>query len=155
VTAIAFAFLTAAGPVKWLIAAALLAVTDLCWAFYVNNAGKSPRSAAWWAVALFLLGGMAVVGYTAAPVLLIPSAIGAWIGTYIGCRVSQKDNLMKKLDLTEFWSWLAWKLPRGLVYWCAIRLMTHSASVLYREEMPAITCVDAITAWDTPLEPLN
>jgi len=29
------------------------------------------------------------------------------------------DELIEKM-----WIWIAWRLPRGLVYWCAIRLTT-------------------------------
>jgi hypothetical protein len=75
-------------PLQWLVAFLILTVTDVCWAKYTKNtAGDNAVSAANWAVCLFLLGGLAVVGYTTNPVLLIPSAIGGWVGTYIGVKV--------------------------------------------------------------------
>jgi hypothetical protein len=79
-------------PLQWLIAFLVLTVTDVCWAMYTvsANKGSGPLPASCWAVALFLLGGMAVVGYTTNPVLLIPSAIGAFVGTYLGIIMSRK-----------------------------------------------------------------
>jgi hypothetical protein len=32
------------------------------------------------------------------------------------------------------WIWLAWHLPRRLVYWCAIRVGTHEPQGLTPEE---------------------
>ena len=77
-----------------LLAFIVMAVTDICWAKYTVAAAKdsSPKKAANWAVALFLLGGVAVVGYTTNPVLLLPSAAGAWVGTFIGVRMGKKGE---------------------------------------------------------------
>jgi uncharacterized membrane protein YfcA len=79
---------------QWMLAFNVMAVTDVCWAMYTVAAAKdnSPVNAAAWAVALFLLGGIAVVGYTTNPVLLIPSAVGAFVGTYIGVKLSQRKT---------------------------------------------------------------
>lgn len=78
---------------EWIMAFAVMATTDICWAKYTASAaGSSPKKAANWAVALFLLGGMVVVGYTANPVLLIPSAAGAWVGTFLGVRMSREKK---------------------------------------------------------------
>ncbi len=30
-----------------------------------------------------------------------------------------------KLNGEKFWIWLSWKLPKRLVYWAAIRLLTY------------------------------
>jgi hypothetical protein len=78
--------------VEWIVAFAVMAITDICWAKYTASAagGSNPKKAANWAVALFLLGGIAVVGYTANPVLLLPSAAGAWVGTFLGVRMSKE-----------------------------------------------------------------
>ena len=54
----------------------------------------------------------------------------------------------------KIYCWLAWKLPKNLVKWCAVRLMTnasvgkHSSMV-----MSEITCIQALQAWtDTSLK---
>lgn len=50
--------------------------------------------------------------------------------------------------METFYRWLAWKLPRGLVKWCSVRLMadatcgTHSGKVVSE-----VTCLDALKAW--------
>lgn len=70
---------------SWVIAFLALFATDVAWAAYVNKVkeGDALRSSLW-SVALFLLGGVAVIGYTTDPLLLVPSALGAFAGTYAG-----------------------------------------------------------------------
>ena len=43
--------------------------------------------------------------------------------------------------------WLAWKMPRQLVYWCAIRLNAHATAAGY-ETVPELTVMDALKRWD-------
>jgi hypothetical protein len=44
--------------------------------------------------------------------------------------------------------WLAWHLPRELVYWCAGRLMAEATTgVLSNEESPGVLAVDCLRAW--------
>ena len=78
---------------QWVLAFVLLVVTDVCWAFYTKaTAVSKPLPASCWAVCLFGLGGSAVVGYAANPVLLIPSMVGAFVGTYIGATMSKEKK---------------------------------------------------------------
>lgn len=78
--------------VQWLVAFVLLAVTDVCWAFYTKaTASSKPFPAACWAVGLFMLGGSAVVTYTTNPALLIPAGFGAFVGTYLGASLGKKS----------------------------------------------------------------
>lgn len=70
---------------RWLIAFAALFATDVAWAVYVDKVkeGNALQSATW-AIALFVLGAVAVIGYTTDAWLLLPSAAGAFCGTYAG-----------------------------------------------------------------------
>lgn len=79
-------------PTQWMLAFFILLVTDVAWARYTvaTHNSDNPHQASRWAVALFLLGGLAVVGYTTNPVLLLPSALGAYAGTYIGVWMKKK-----------------------------------------------------------------
>lgn len=44
---------------------------------------------------------------------------------------------------------LAWRLPRPLVYWCAIRLMAHATTGQYgTTEAPALLAMDALKRWN-------
>ena len=43
--------------------------------------------------------------------------------------------------------WLSWKMPRRLVYWCAVRLGAES-TVLSNEEVPSIRMMDALRRWN-------
>jgi hypothetical protein len=71
--------------VSWLVAFLAMFATDACWALYVASvkAGSATEAAAW-AVALFLLGAVAVMGYVRDRWLLIPGALGAFAGTWAG-----------------------------------------------------------------------
>ncbi len=58
-----------------------------------------------------------------------------------------------KRDLAEFpnsfYSWLAWKLPRGLVYFCAVRVFAHGTTGDY-SKTPAdkLTVTGALRRWN-------
>jgi len=53
-----------------------------------------------------------------------------------------KDCLMR---------WLAWKLPRTLVYWCSIRLVSHATTGPWsNEEAPRLLAMDAVNRWHYP-----
>lgn len=48
-----------------------------------------------------------------------------------------------------FYRWLAWKLPRGLVRWCSVRLMAASSCGSHSDRVVSeITCLDALNNWD-------
>ena len=48
---------------------------------------------------------------------------------------------------------LAWALPKGLVKWCAIRVISLASVGEYSNiEMGELRCVDAISAWDNYME---
>ena len=45
--------------------------------------------------------------------------------------------------------WMAWHLPRSLVYWCAVRV--GAAPSLYGDQVvPELTVRDALKRWGTP-----
>jgi hypothetical protein len=44
---------------------------------------------------------------------------------------------------------LAWRMPRRLVYWCAIRVGAHATQGPYsKQEVPALTFMDALKRWE-------
>jgi len=57
------------------------------------------------------------------------------------------------LDMDRLWMWLAWRFPRRLVYWCAIRVNTFEPTDLTPDEaarwevVPERLCVDAVMFW--------
>lgn len=70
---------------SWLVAFVAMFLTDLCWAAYVASVkAGSALAASGWAVALFLLGAVAILGYTRDRFLLIPASLGAALGTWAG-----------------------------------------------------------------------
>jgi len=45
--------------------------------------------------------------------------------------------------------WVAWKLPRRIVYWAAIRLMAHATRGPWSsQEVPSLLGMDALKRWD-------
>lgn len=40
------------------------------------------------------------------------------------------NYLSRKWD--DFCAWLAWKLPTRLVWWCAVRIMAHTTTGIYK-----------------------
>ncbi len=48
----------------------------------------------------------------------------------------------------KFIMWVAWKLPRHLVYWCAVRVNAAASTGAYGHEIvPEITMMDALDRW--------
>lgn len=45
--------------------------------------------------------------------------------------------------------WFVWKLPRGLVYWCAIRLIANATTGNHGSQIvPELTAMDALKRWE-------
>ena len=50
----------------------------------------------------------------------------------------------------RFALWLAWKLPRCLVMWCAIRLMAHATTGEHSDTVvPELSAMDALKRWES------
>ncbi len=48
----------------------------------------------------------------------------------------------------KFWMWLAWLLPRRLVYWASIRLISAATVNQYSNTVvPDLSALDAIKRW--------
>jgi hypothetical protein len=70
---------------SWALVFASVFAADFAWAVYVAQVKSGNAvAAAGWAVALFLLGAVAVIGYTRDRWLLIPACLGAALGTWCG-----------------------------------------------------------------------
>jgi len=44
--------------------------------------------------------------------------------------------------------WLAWRLPRRLVYHCAVRLSSHAHPRFGKDEVVLLTMMEALRRWD-------
>jgi hypothetical protein len=48
----------------------------------------------------------------------------------------------------KFWIWLAWKLPRPLVLWCAVRLLSAATAGKYGDQCPSeLRALEALQRW--------
>lgn len=46
------------------------------------------------------------------------------------------------------WEWLAWKLPRELVYFCVIRVFAHATTGYFGNTVaPSVMLIDALDRW--------
>ena len=53
---------------------------------------------------------------------------------------------MKKID--RFWLWIAYRLPKGLAYWCAIRVGAHATTGEHSNQVvPELNFMDALKRW--------
>lgn len=51
----------------------------------------------------------------------------------------------------RFWKWLAWLLPRRLVYWCAVRLAAYATQGPWSDQVVGtITILKALERWTEP-----
>ena len=64
------------------------------------------------------------------------------------------EDLYSMPEMKEnWWTRIAWLLPRNLVYWCAIRLIVNASTGEWSgEHVPDITAMDALKRWDSPNE---
>ena len=55
------------------------------------------------------------------------------------------SDILEKLCIS-----LAWRLPKRLVYWCAIRVNAHATTGQYSNQiMGDLTIEDSMKRWDT------
>lgn len=48
----------------------------------------------------------------------------------------------------RLWMWLAWRLPRRLVYWASIRLMSTATGAYSNRTPDGINIMEALHVWD-------
>lgn len=49
----------------------------------------------------------------------------------------------------KIYTWLAWRLPRRLVYWASIRLMVAATQGKYSSQIvPDLAAMDALKRWE-------
>ena len=48
----------------------------------------------------------------------------------------------------KFWIWLAWKLPKDLVYWCAVRVASHATTTAGVEEPDRVGIIQMLKRWE-------
>ena len=77
---------------SWLLVFVAVFALDLVWAKYTLAVGaNSAWQAGFYSMAIYVLGGSVVLGYTTNPVLLIPGVAGAFAGTFYAVRRHVKD----------------------------------------------------------------
>ena len=68
-------------------------VLDLVYTHYLKHvANNHALGASFWSVGCYLLASVAVINYTNNHVLLIPAAVGAFFGTFVGMKIRYKKQ---------------------------------------------------------------
>ena len=59
--------------------------------------------------------------------------------------------------MEKFIQWLAWKMPKRLAYWAAIRIISYATTGPYGNTIvPELTVTEALKRWNTyPERPYN
>ena len=48
----------------------------------------------------------------------------------------------------KIWMWLAWRMPKRLVYFCGVRMGAHATTGPYsKEEAPSLYFMEALRRW--------
>ena len=64
-------------------------------------------------------------------------------------NLTDADEALEERMMTKFWRWLAWKLPRPLVYFAAIRLGAAATTGKHGHTVvPEMRFMDAIGRWE-------
>ena len=59
------------------------------------------------------------------------------------------DSIAVNRYVEKVTMWIAWRLPRYLVMWAAVRLMAHATQGKWGKESPSdISIMDALKRWD-------
>jgi len=88
-------------PWTWLAACALMVALDLSWARYTRATTAGHRTTAGlWAIALHILGTMVTLAAVHDWRYLSATAIGAFVGTFLGTERKTNDNVIKFYSTT-------------------------------------------------------
>ena len=50
--------------------------------------------------------------------------------------------------MEKIYCWIAWHLPKNLVKWCSVRLMSAATVGKYSHQVvPELTCIEALQRW--------
>lgn len=51
----------------------------------------------------------------------------------------------------KVWIFIAWRLPRRLAFWCALRVMAHATTGRWGNQIvPELLFIDAVERWEKP-----
>ena len=78
---------------EYILAFLSLFFIDIFYTYYLKSVADSRAVvASAWSVVVTILGAFVVINYTTDHMLLIPAALGAACGTYIGIKIRQDDG---------------------------------------------------------------
>ena len=76
---------------NWILTFLSLFVTDILYTYYLKAVQKEEAlKASLWITVIFIVSCVAVINYTSDRKLMIPAALGAFTGTYVGIKYKKK-----------------------------------------------------------------
>lgn len=77
----------------WMFIFLVNTLLDIVYAKYTMAVQRRDAShAAHWATAIILIGGVSIISYTHNPILILPAAAGAWVGTWYTVGKAKHDE---------------------------------------------------------------
>ena len=59
-------------------------------------------------------------------------------------------RIWKRVKSEKFWLWFVWLLPKNLIMWATIRLLSHATTGKYGDTIvPELTAMEALKRWET------
>lgn len=81
---------------KCILVALATGITDIFWTLYITNAASGNKlKASIHSAFIIIVGGFTVVQYVNDHTLLLPAAIGAFLGTYFPLALGKKNEFSK------------------------------------------------------------
>lgn len=76
---------------EWLVAFGMMASLDYVWAEYIKHTSDAaPLRAAAWSVPVYTMGAFMTLTIVHDPLLILPAAAGAFVGTYLSVKLKRK-----------------------------------------------------------------
>lgn len=77
----------------------LMCIVDICWAFYTSSiTNKLAFKASAWSAVVYIIGVTSTINVIHNPWMLIPAALGCFVGTYIAVKFEQKKASQQKVE---------------------------------------------------------
>jgi hypothetical protein len=79
--------------INWIVTFLSLFVTDILYTYYLKAVQKDEAfKASLWITVIFIVSCVAVIHYTTDRTLMIPAALGAFSGTYVGIKFKKNET---------------------------------------------------------------
>lgn len=84
---------------NWIKVLLAMTLADICWAqYFIKIQEKKSIPAGLWAILIYMFGALTITSYLQDTSMIIPAAIGAFLGTYLTVEYKKKKNKKEERD---------------------------------------------------------